>query len=153
MRLAKEFPLPNRKLVGTWEIMRSAGKQKRMIQLPYEELPVNFRDPEQVNVYNEPLELIAARGLGFSEMQSHWSLPFHDFAIAADVCTEKDKHNRQLYDTIHVATSNPVWLYSMQPRSNTFSRLTLNHFFDHTAKSAGTRLIPFIAIYIYSVTN
>ena len=40
--------------------------------------------------------------------QSYWNIPFHDFAVVGDVCTTKDKHKRQLYDQIHVASSNPV---------------------------------------------
>ena len=51
----------------------------------------------------------------------------------------KDKNNRQLYDTIHVATSNPVWLYTMKPLSDELSRITLNPFFDNTSRgSSGT---------------
>ena len=34
----------------------------------------------------------------------------------------RDKHKRQLYDTIHVATSNPVFLYSMKATSDYLSR-------------------------------
>ena len=83
-----------------------------------------------------------ARGVGFSEMQSFWSLPFHDHATVGDVCVAKyvhpeielirsrkiiekcfrDKHKRQLYDTIHVTTSNPVWLYTMKATSDYLTR-------------------------------
>ena len=41
-----------------------------------------------------------ARGVGFSELQSYFSLPFHEFSIVGDVCTVKDKHNRPQYDTV-----------------------------------------------------
>jgi hypothetical protein len=149
INLAREFPLPEKQLLGTWEIMRSGDRSGRMTRLQYQEVPMHFSDPQQVNVHHEPLDRVEARGLGFSEMQSYWSLPFHDFAIVGDVCTIADKHNRQLYDNIHVATSNPVWLYSMKAVDNKMSRLTLNHYFDISARSGGggnsgwkTNIIP-----------
>ena len=42
----------------------------------------------------------------------------------------KDKHNRPLYDTIHVCTSNPIWLYSMKATGDEIQRLPINHLFD-----------------------
>ena len=48
----------------------------------------------------ETLDRVEARGVGFSELQSYFSLPFHDFSIVGDVCTVKDKHNRPQYDTV-----------------------------------------------------
>ena len=77
--LAREFPLPERRLIGTWEMVRSLGKAKRMIKLPFEEETITFNDPEQVIVHKGTIDKVEARGLGFSEMQSYWSLPFHDF--------------------------------------------------------------------------
>ena len=136
--LAREFPLPERRLIGTWEMVRNMGKSKRMIKLPYEEETITFNDPEQVTVHKGTIDRVEARGLGFSEMQSYWSLPFHDFAIVGDVVAAKDKNNRQLYDTIHVATSNPVWLYTMKPLSDELTRITLNHFFDQGSRGQGS---------------
>ena len=49
--MAREFPLPERRLIGTWEMVRSIGKSKRMIKLPFEEEAVTFDDPEQVTVH------------------------------------------------------------------------------------------------------
>ena len=37
-------------------------------------------------------------------------------------CSFRDKHKRPLYDTVHVATSNPVWLYSMKATSDYLTR-------------------------------
>ena len=50
----------------------------------------------KVAVNREPLDRVEARGLGFSEMQSYWTLPFHDFAVVGDVAVVRDEHNRQL---------------------------------------------------------
>ncbi len=83
-----------------------------------------------MKVQEETLDRVEARGVGFSEMQSYWSLPFHDYANVGDVCVGKDAHKRQLYDTIHVATSNPVWLYTMKATSDMLTRVSINHFFD-----------------------
>jgi hypothetical protein len=52
-----------------------------------------------VTVYRDPIDCVEARGLGFSEMQSYWSLPFHDFAVVGDVAVIKDQHGRQLQVT------------------------------------------------------
>ena len=58
-----------------------------MIQLPIEEAPLQFNDPAEVHVYNERIDRIEARGLGFSELQSNFRaclfcrqiviIPFH----------------------------------------------------------------------------
>ena len=49
-----------------------------------------------MTVHRDPLDRIEARGLGFSELQSYWSLPFHDYAVVGDVAVIKDQHGRQL---------------------------------------------------------
>ena len=50
---------------------------------------------QEVNVSSLILDKIEARGVGFSELQSYWSLPFYDFAVVGDVAIFPDKHNRQ----------------------------------------------------------
>ena len=72
---------------------------------------------------------VEARGVGFSEQQSYWSLPFYETSVVSAVSVVKDAHDRQLYDTIHVATSNPAWLYTMKPLQDKFERVPLNHMF------------------------
>ena len=52
--------------------MRNLGTSKKMIQLPIEEAPLQFNDPAEVHVYNERIDRIEARGLGFSELQSNF---------------------------------------------------------------------------------
>ena len=133
--LAKEMALPKRKLLGTWEIVRNQGTSKQLMRLPLEESAVHFDSPKRLEVYQETLDRVEARGLGFSELQSYWALPFPEFSIVGDVCTVKDKHNRQLFDTIHVATANPAWLFSMTALSDKLTRLNLTSFFDRTQDS------------------
>ena len=133
--LAKEMALPKRKLLGTWEIVRNQGTSKQLMRLPLEESAVQFDSPKRLEVYQETLDRVEARGLGFSELQSYWALPFPEFSIVGDVCTVKDKHNRQLFDTIHVATANPAWLFSMTALSDKLTRLNLTSFFDRTQDS------------------
>merc|ERR1719369_678216 len=129
VRLAKEVPLPPKEMIGSWEIVRSS-KKKRFLRLPYEHSNLKIGAAHSVNVNKDILDRIEARGVGFSELQSYWSLPFHDFAVVGDVTVFKDKHNRPLYDKVHVCTSNPVMLYSMQANVDKFTSFTLNHFFD-----------------------
>ena len=140
IQLAKEIPLPPRQVVGSWEIMRAIGGKRRFLRLPYEYFHLKVGKTHEVNVTSSILDKIEARGVGFSELQSYWSLPFHDFAVVGDVVMFPDKHNRPLYDTINVITSNPVVLYSMQPNSDKFRSFTLNHFFDTRRQNLIPRL-------------
>jgi len=129
VQLAKEIQLPPREVLGTWEVARAGGK-RHLLQLPMEEIPVKIGSSNQVNVSTGVLDRVEARGLGFSELQSYWSLPFHDFSVVGDATSARDQHGRPLYDQLHVVTSNPVALYSMQPMADSFTSLTLHQFFD-----------------------
>ena len=110
--------------------MLRPGKKRRFLRLPYEYLHIKMGKTQQVNVSSAILDKVEARGVGFSELQSYWSLPFHDFAVVGDVAIFPDKHNRPLYDTVNVVTSNPAMLYTMTANSDKFTNFTLNHFFD-----------------------
>lgn len=129
IQLAKEITLPPKQIIGSWEIVRS-GKKRRFLRLPYEHSNLKIGAAHSVNVSKDILDRIEARGVGFSELQSYWSLPFHDFAVVGDVTVFPDKHNRPLYDNVLVCTSNPVMLYSMKANADKFASMTLNHFFD-----------------------
>ena len=50
----------------------------------------------------------------------------------------RDKHKRPLYDTIHVASVNPVFLYSMKPTNDQMVRIPLNHFFDNSSRGGSS---------------
>jgi len=144
IKLAKELSLPPKQTLGTWEISRQTKSSGSFLRLPYEHAQIKVGSPQEVNVTSMPLDRTEARGVGFSELHSHWSLPFHDFAVVGDVATFKDKHSRPLYDTIHVLTSNPVFLYSMQTISDKCQAMTLNHFFDARKHNviARPRMVP-----------
>ena len=101
------------------------GKNK-FLRLPYEHSNLKTGSSSLVNVSSSILDRVEARGVGFSELQSYWSLPFHDFAMVSDVATFPDNHNRALYDTVNIVTSNPVMLYSMQANNDKFRSFTLN---------------------------
>ena len=93
------------------------------MRLPLEETSVTIGSSHSVNLSSGILDRVEARGVGFSELQSYWSLPFHDFAVVGDVTVMRDKHKRPLYDDIHVVTSNPVVLFSM--KVGVYSRVIL----------------------------
>ena len=136
VRLAREVELPERQTFGTWEVARSgflgevlsvcpqlkktltlthrASGRRHLMRLPLEETSVTIGSSHSVNLSSGILDRVEARGVGFSELQSYWSLPFHDFAVVGDVTVMRDKHKRPLYDDIHVVTSNPVVLFSMK---------------------------------------
>jgi hypothetical protein len=131
--LAKEFDLPARRSLGHWQV-RPRAEPHRHFPLTTSSKEVTLKNQKSVQVHNETLDRVEARGVGFSEMQSYWQLPFHDHANVGDVCVARDAHGRQLYDTIHVATSNPVWLYTMKASSDDLTRVSINHFFDASRK-------------------
>ena len=112
--------MPDRLSAGHWKIQSRSAKGATFFNVPVVSRPLDILGPQKLNKYNEPLDRVEARGVGFSEMQSYWALPFHDFAVAGDVCVVKDDHNRQLYDRIHICTANPIWLYSMKPLDSEF---------------------------------
>ena len=125
VKLAKSLPLPAPAVTGNWEIVRAVGKNK-FLRLPYEHSNLKTGSSSLVNVSSSILDRVEARGVGFSELQSYWSLPFHDFAMVSDVAIFPDNHNRTLYDTVNIVTSNPVMLYSMQANNDKFRSFTLN---------------------------
>ena len=120
--------------------MRNIGKKRRFLRLPYEYQNVKLGKTHEVNVSSSILDRVEARGVGFSELQSYWQLPFHDFAVVSDVITFPDAHNRPLYDTINIISSNPVMLYTMTPNGDKFKNFTLNHFFDTRRQNLIPRL-------------
>jgi hypothetical protein len=93
--LAREFSLPPRKLLGYWQIAHP-GKSS-LAPLAWSSKELSVKGPQQVNVSKSPLDRVEARGVGFSEMQSYWSLPFHDFAVVADVCVRVSKNCGNIY--------------------------------------------------------
>merc|ERR1719430_364506 len=127
--LAREVEWPERQTFGTWEVARATGR-RHLMRLPLEETRVTIGSSHNVNLSSGILDRVEARGVGFSELQSYWSLPFHDFAVVGDVTVMRDKHKRPLYDDIHVITSNPVVLFSMKASGDNYSSMTLHHFFD-----------------------
>ena len=139
--LAREFHLPPRESRGTWQVA-GRGRRARFVNLPVATKEMEVLGPKQLTENRDTLDRIEARGVGFSEMQSYWSLPFHEMAVVSDVAVTKDQHNRPLFDTVHVASSNPVWLYTMKPLDSEVSRLSLNSFFDSSASRRQTNAIP-----------
>ena len=111
--LAREFPLPPRRLLGHWEVSRSPPDR-----LEVSTRRVSLSGPREVPVRELPLDRTEARGVGFSEMQSYFSLPFHDTSVSGDVCARRDPHDRQMYDALHVCSSNPTWLYTFSPNDD-----------------------------------
>merc|ERR1719309_404917 len=123
--MGQELALPPKQTVGTWEVARRGRGARSLQTLPISQSVLTIGNSHSVNVSKGILDRIEARGVGFSELQSYWSLPFHDFAVVGDVTVMRDKHKRPLYDDIHVITSNPVVLFSMKASGNNYSSMTL----------------------------
>jgi len=135
--------LPQRRLLGHWEVKRSADASHR---LEVASRPVSLSSTAEVKVHYGPLDRMEARGAGFSEMHSFVQLPFHETAVAADACVTRDQHNRQLYDSVHVCTSNPGLLFTFKPAEDEFSRVSVNHLLPRQRWQSAIprlRLLPF----------
>ena len=62
-------------------IYRIGAGGKHYMALPVETSDLVMEGPSQTNTSRELLDRTQARGLGFTEMQSYWTIPFHDSAV------------------------------------------------------------------------
>nr|CAD7437743.1 unnamed protein product [Timema bartmani] len=90
-------------------------------------------NPSNINLakeYQHNLDRVEARATSFSEMQSYWSVPFHENSIIAGLTVSKSGTNNPLEDVIHVLTSNPLTLYSMMPSGDGVQELFVQIMFS-----------------------
>ncbi len=131
--LGREFPLPPRQTLGHWQI--AGGREGSSVALPVTTRQLLLSSQKEVTTFRGRLDRVEARGLGFSEQQAYWKLPFHDAASVGDVCVLRDQQDRVAMDQVHVLSSSPVWLYSMGLADDEFRRLSLSHFFEDPRKT------------------
>ena len=70
-----------RKQVTNQGFFRIGAGGKHYMALPVETSDLVMEGPSQTNTSRELLDRTQARGLGFTEMQSYWTIPFHDSAV------------------------------------------------------------------------
>ncbi|KAL5014683.1 hypothetical protein ScPMuIL_008953, partial [Solemya velum] len=151
VNLAKEFDLPEFELKGNWQIA-SQGERKRtsLMQLPVETHTINVKGPVTVQLESSPLDRNEARTSVFTEQEAFWNIPMQEYNVVCDIAVTKADHRspgHTLSDVIHVATANPISLYSMNPRSLSVNFIDLYDVFPTTVGSfrPKVRLMPLSA--------
>ncbi|XP_060072942.1 von Willebrand factor A domain-containing protein 8-like [Ylistrum balloti] len=144
VNLAKQLPLPSFRLTGKWDMQSGQGRRKTaMMSLPVESSKVQFRGPIEVAVQATVLEKREARAGIFTEQDAFWTIPVHENNIISGVAVTK-KGNRSEgkkdTDVIHIATSNPVSLYSLNPKLSTVTHIDMYDLFPTTSGSYQPRV-------------
>nr|CAD7453760.1 unnamed protein product [Timema tahoe] len=88
INLAKEFSLPPMKHAGSWTTLHSQGPTL----VPVEQRYLRPKPAVTLRRYQHNLDRVEARATSFSEMQSYWSVPFHENSIIAGLTVSKIKH-------------------------------------------------------------
>nr|CAD7429314.1 unnamed protein product [Timema monikensis] len=127
INLAKEFPLPPMEHVGSWTTLHSQGPTQVRVEQRYS----RPKPAVALRRYQHNLDRVEARATSFSEMQSYWSVPFHENSIIAGLTVSKSGTNNPLEDVIHVLTSNPLTLYSMIPSGDSTQELFVQIMISH----------------------
>nr|XP_045609178.1 von Willebrand factor A domain-containing protein 8-like isoform X1 [Procambarus clarkii]XP_045609179.1 von Willebrand factor A domain-containing protein 8-like isoform X1 [Procambarus clarkii] len=117
VNLAKKLPLPEPKLMATWQVSRRFPTGTRsLVNLPVESSHIKFKSPVQLNVYHHSVDVTEARSAVFTEQQSYWPLPLYDTALVTDITVSPGGTLNPIDDHIHVATVAPSAVYSFVPR-------------------------------------
>nr|CAD7394578.1 unnamed protein product [Timema cristinae] len=127
INLAKEFPLPPMEHAGSWTTLHSQGPTQVRVEQRY----LRPKPAVALRRYQHNLDRVEARATSFSEMQSYWSVPFHENSIIAGLTVSKSGTNNPLEDVIHVLTSNPLTLYSMIPSGDSSQELFVQIMISH----------------------
>ncbi|OWF39225.1 von Willebrand factor A domain-containing protein 8 [Mizuhopecten yessoensis] len=139
VNLAKQFPLPSFRLTGKWDMQSGQGRRKTsLMSLPVDSSPVEVRGPIEVAVQETVLEKREARAGIFTEQDAYWKIPMHDNNIISDVAVTMRDYRSQgktNTDIVHIATSNPVTLYSLNPKFSTITHVDMYDLFPTTSGS------------------
>ncbi|KAK2840347.1 hypothetical protein Q5P01_014087 [Channa striata] len=132
--LAKELPLPEVMMTGYWTI-NQGGNARRKLLCPTETHPIDVKGPVFLRVQGYPCNRQESRALSFSEERAHWQIPMNEVNIICDVTTKDD--------VLHVATCNPVSLFSMKERGDTIHCVELYDVFPRTISGVWQ---PFVTV-------
>ncbi|KAJ8310233.1 hypothetical protein KUTeg_012098 [Tegillarca granosa] len=137
VNLSKVFPIPKFDLKGTWKITHQDGRKKTsLLQLPVTTYDIDVKGPVEIATQQLVLERHETRSSVFTEQEAYWTLPMHQTNIVADVAVTKATNRtpgKENVDIIHVATANPVSVYSLNPKFSTLSYLDLYDIFPSTS--------------------
>ncbi|XP_061677938.1 von Willebrand factor A domain-containing protein 8 isoform X2 [Syngnathoides biaculeatus] len=136
VRLAKELPLPEAKLTGFWTVNQT-GNARRKLLCPSETHRIDVKGPAYLRVQTHPWRRQESRATSFSEEKARWQIPIGPVNIVCDVAAAAAA------DTVHVATCNPVTLYSMKEGAETIRCVELHDVFPRSIRGARQ---PFVTV-------
>ncbi|XP_043215151.1 von Willebrand factor A domain-containing protein 8-like isoform X2 [Amphibalanus amphitrite] len=110
LQLAKEYPLPSVERSGGWR-QAADGAVSRLLRLPAETRPLEFRGPYRYQGRDMAIERTEARGTAFGELRCHWALPLDETEIISDVTVVRGDSPSD--DQLLVGAVNPAGLYSV----------------------------------------
>lgn len=151
VQLSKEFLLPPFEKVGHWKVdPLSSRKRGDMFSCPAQTKPINVKGPVQLPHEKVALNRHEARSSMFSELESQWLLPFEEGNIVSDLAVSKGVQSfsgQMKTDVIHIATSNPIGVYSMSERSMTANLTDLYNVFPSVGMSyrPKVKLVPLLS--------
>lgn len=144
VNLAKLLPLPKFDLRGSLQIS-SQGHRKNtaLMALPVETKYVNMKGPIEIALQRFKLEKEEPRATTFSEEEAFWNLPMHETTVISDIAVTKAENRSQgkgNTDLIHVATANPIGLFTLNPRNSEASFIDMYDLFPATSGSYRPRV-------------
>ncbi|KAK7090090.1 von Willebrand factor A domain-containing protein 8-like [Littorina saxatilis] len=137
IRLAKEVDLPKFEVIGQWSVASQGMRQKTaLMQLPVQTSRLQVKGPVPMFVENKKLDRTETRASVFTEQEAYWMLPLEESNIICDVAVSKTADRspgQNKHDIIHVATANPICLYSINPATSAANFIDLYDVFPSTA--------------------
>ncbi|XP_063429829.1 von Willebrand factor A domain-containing protein 8-like [Mytilus trossulus] len=144
VNLARLMPLPKFELKGQLQIS-SQGDRKHtaLMTLPMETTNVSMRGPIEIAIQKFKLEKEESRSTTFSEQEAFWSLPMNETTVISDIAVTKAENRSQgkgSSDIIHIATANPVGLFTLNPRTSEAGFIDMYDLFPGVAGSYRPRV-------------
>ncbi|XP_041358414.1 von Willebrand factor A domain-containing protein 8-like [Gigantopelta aegis] len=134
--LAKEFQLPEFELVGQWNTSQQGPRQKTsLMSLPVETRKLSIKGPVEMFVESRSLDRTDSRSSVFTEQEAYWQLPMEEVNIICDIAVNKALNRSPSVnksDMIHVASANPIGIYSMTPTMTNVDYINLYDIFPAT---------------------
>lgn len=149
VHLSKEFPLDEFRKVGHWEVdPLSSRKRGDMFSCPVLTKSLQIKGPVQFPQERVTADRYEARSSMFTELESQWLLPLDEGNVVSDLAVTKSvQHYETKVDMVHVATSNPIAVYTMSEKSSTATLIDLYNLFPSVGMSyrPKVKLVPLLS--------
>lgn len=137
INLAKELDLPQFQMIGQWTVATQGMRQKTaLMQLPVQTRKLQIKGPVPMYVESKKLDRTEARSSVFTEQEAYWTLPMEDSNVICDLAVSKAASRspgQNKHDIIHVATANPISMFSINPKTSAANVIDLYDVFPSTA--------------------